>query len=391
MRIIRVAHRLPPWPGGLEVHVRELTLEQVRLGAEVELLYGEGEAPPRTGVKAHQVSELPAGVRRWWPAHHRFAWDAARHRSPVARPVDVVHGHGDYAIAWAAARLARRYRCPAILTVHGGLSERPVHRLLARGIFPRLGHIIAVSDDVAGQLRRRGVPADRLSVISSGIHCVRYEPAPTAKRDALRAALEVPPGGNCLIALGRLHPVKGFQHLIEAAPLLRSRFPGLRILIVGDGPEGERLRRLAVAYPEVRLLGAQAAPRVAELLGAADLFVLPSVDLGRQREGTPTSIMEAMAAGLPVVATRTGGIPGLVQHGVNGMLVPPADSAALAQAITHLLGDLKESRQMGRRNQERVRELDWAAVARRVMDVYVRVRKGHLAQAERLLPLPRLP
>ena len=316
------------------------------------------------------VSPTVPGLPAWWPPEQQFAWMAVQLRRSRIGSVSVVHAHGDYPSAWAALCLARRLNCPAVLTVHGGMSGWFVHRALSRWILPRLDHVIAVSADIAGQLRRLGVSEKRLSIISSGIHTNRYSPLGIEERARLRASLGVPTEGQCIIAVGRLHPVKGFRYLLEAAPMLLRRFPRLRILVVGDGPEEARLRQLAAPFPEVAFLGSQSGERVADLLRAADLFVLPSVVLNGQSEGTPTSIMEAMAAGLAVVATRTGGIPQLVEEGRNGLLVPARDTNALGEALMRILDDPGRRAEMGNANREKVRDRDWNIIAQRVTEVY---------------------
>jgi glycosyltransferase involved in cell wall biosynthesis len=370
MRILRLTARLPPFPGGLEIHVRELTLRQAEEGIAVDLVYGEGEVPARPGVTGHAAPADASRLPRWWPAQQRSARAAVRVGSGITGPVDLVHAHGDYAAAWAALRLAGRFRCPGVLTVHGGLSERIVHRAVSRLVFPRLTHLIAVSDDIAAQLRARGVAPERVSVISSGVHCHRFAPVDGPARAEIRRSFGATSEDLLVVTVGRLHPVKGLEHLVAAVPRVRGRVVGLRVVIAGDGPDGDKLRQLAAPHPEVALPGALGAGRVADLLRAADLFVLTSVDLGTQREGTPTSVLEAMSAALPVVATWTGGVPQLVRDGVNGALVPPADPAALADAIFHLAEDPRKREAIGRLNRESALSHDWAVIARRVREVY---------------------
>ncbi len=377
MRIVRLARRLPPLPGGMETHVRELTVGQLRQGAAIELLLCEGEPPDTPGLSAHRIAQRIRGLPSWWSIEQRFAWNAAQYHLPTPGMVDVVHAHGDYPSGWAAIRLARRLRCPAVLTVHGGLSEAFAHRLASRLIFPQLDHVIAVSPDVARQLRGHGVRPSRLSVISSGIHRSRYGSLSSAERSALRNQLGIPPEAVCLITVGRLHPVKGLEHLIAAVPVLRSQGCRFCVLVVGDGSQAASLRQLAAPFPEVRFLGARDAETVARLLQLADLFVCPSVVLNGQREGTPTSLLEAMAAGLPVVATRTGGIPFLVEEGVNGLLGAPGSATELARAIAILLADAPRRTRMGRVNRQAVQDRDWADVAKAVFKAYGVARASH--------------
>jgi glycosyltransferase involved in cell wall biosynthesis len=371
MNIVRLAQRVPPAPGGLELHVRELTMTQAARGAAVDLVYAEGQVPRAPAITPHQLTSHASGLLRWGPSQHRFAWKASRYRG-IKKKVDVIHAHGDYPAAYAGLGLARRCDCPAVLTVHGGLSERWIHRTLSRCVFPVLSHMIAVSDDIADQLVQRGVRRDRISVLSSGIHLARFVEMTSSERASVRETLGVPSDALLVAAVGRLHPVKGSQFLLDAFAELSDSHPDLHLIIAGDGPEAGRLRQIAAGCPTVHLVGALPAERVAQLLRAADLFVLPSIDLGGQREGTPTSLMEAMAAGLPIVATDTGGIPQLVVNGINGLIVPPRNPTALADAMHCLLRDPAWRRRMAVYNREAVRNRDWSVIERQVAEVYAR-------------------
>lgn len=140
-----------------------------------------------------------------------------------------------------------------------------------------------------------------------------------------------------ILCVASLKPYKGIAYLVKACALLKPRFGNFRCLIAGEGKERKHLERLIADLQlgeVVHLLGSQTQHRVASLLADADLFVLPSVVAADgQMEGIPVALMEAMASGLPVVATRLSGVPELVQDGVAGLLVPPADERALAEAI----------------------------------------------------------
>ncbi len=177
------------------------------------------------------------------------------------------------------------------------------------------------------------------------------------------------PGGSVLLCPANLLPVKGHVHLIEAVALLRSWGVECRLLIAGEGPERERIergaQRLGVA-DRVEMMGHLPHAELTALYEAheVDVVVLPSVDLGNGlHEGIPVALMEAMAHEVPVVSTTTGGIGELVIPG-TGILVPPADHRALAEAIAFLLRNEQSRRHMGEAARERVsREFDVAGTA----------------------------
>jgi colanic acid/amylovoran biosynthesis glycosyltransferase len=161
-----------------------------------------------------------------------------------------------------------------------------------------------------------------------------------------------------IVCIGTLHEVKGQTHLIEACRLLREA--GLRFTcrLVGEGPDREALEtRIAAAglSRQVELVGARTRPEIATMLRDADVLVLPSVPTSRgQREGLPVVLMEAMSAGLPVVASGISGIPELVEDGVTGLLVPPGQPVAIAAAVERLGHDPTLRRRLGAAARERV-------------------------------------
>jgi glycosyltransferase involved in cell wall biosynthesis len=368
-RILRIAATLPPVAGGLEVHARELTLQQAARGHTVILTYGEGEVPLSPAVLDRQIH--PSG--RFSGGRFKrqaFARAVAKTDFGPAR-IGVVHAHGDYAVAWAAARVARRLGVPSILTIHGALNERRIHRWLGSRVYPQVGRIIAVSGHIAEQLTEIGVRRENIEVISSGIHFSRFAAA-SGDRPAIRAELAAAPDDLLIVAVGRLHAVKGFEYLVAAAGELHRKGRRVRVVIAGAGPEEPALRRQASNFANVHLVGEATPDRVADLLAAADLFVLPSVQLSGQAEGTPTSIMEAMASSLPIVATRTGGIPQLLADGTNGVLIEPGSTAALTSAIERLADDPRGRHRMGDGNRVAMRDRDWTVVAGRVLDAYRR-------------------
>ena len=146
-----------------------------------------------------------------------------------------------------------------------------------------------------------------------------------------------------LLAIGRLVEKKGLRYLVKACHILARRGHDFKCCIIGQGPEEPMLRELVQEYDltdRVHLLGAMPQERVRELLQQADVFAVPCVvGSNNDQDGMPNVLLEAMAVGVPVVSTRLTGIPELIQDGVNGLLVPPGDANALADAIAHLWTD----------------------------------------------------
>ena len=208
-----------------------------------------------------------------------------------------------------------------------GLNRK--HNLLRRGVTPFIDRYIPVSDDLQRWLRQVvGVPDAKTLMIANGVDTERFRPTVRAARDTF-----------VIGTVGRIQDVKNQSGLIDAFMLLRDMLPAerhrLRLSIVGDGPLLGRITeqvRAAGLEDVVWLPGSRT--DIAELMAGFDVFALPSI-----AEGTPVTILEAMACGLPVVASNVGGIPEVVEAQATGLLVPPSDAAALADALARYVQD----------------------------------------------------
>lgn len=246
----------------------------------------------------------------------------------AVRP-DVVVGH-DYKADLVLRRAAKAESLPWVAIVHGYTAEDRKVRLfeaLDRRAIRHASAVVVVSEGGREQVVAAGVEPARVHLIPNGIDVDAVRTAANEGRARLRAEWGLGPEHIALLALGRLSPEKGHRHLLEAVRRLpASELPHLSVLLVGDGPERAALEALAQGDPRVRFLGWRTDPHAC--LGAADLFVLPSL-----REGLPLALLEALAVGLPVVATAVGGVPDALQQGALGTLVPPGDAAALGAAL----------------------------------------------------------
>jgi glycosyltransferase involved in cell wall biosynthesis len=301
-------------------------------------------------------------------------------RVAMKRKATVMHGHwvvpGGMIAAMAAPHL------PLVVSLHGSdvfVAERhPSARFAARLVFEHAGWVTAPSDDLCQRAQRIGAAPTRLETLPYGVDAARFGPA-AGVREATRAELGV--GDEFLIVTaGRLVRKKGFEYLIEAV-----RRPGIdrrnvRLVIAGAGDLNDELAALAATagHARVSLLGNRSQTEVAHLLTAADVAVVPSVrdDVGNV-DGLPNFALEALASGTAVIATRVGGLPQVIDDGVNGLLVPERDPDALAAAIGTLLDDRSRGRTLGERARAKViREFGWPRVAERFEAAYERVRSA---------------
>jgi glycosyltransferase involved in cell wall biosynthesis len=235
------------------------------------------------------------------------------------------------------------------------------HRLLlplTRWIWRRADRVVAVCESL-GRLAQQASPTLHYSVIPNGVDLKLFQPS--ADR------LPRTDGKLRCVAVARLVERKGLGELIRAFALLeRGRF---ELEIVGDGPDEQVLRRLAARLgvaAEVRFAGSLDRAGVAQRYREADLFTLPS-----SAEAFGNVFAEALASGLPIVGSTVGGIPELVEHGVNGLLVDPGNPTALAHAIRYLADDVELRLAMSLRNRAKAEaNLEWSHVTRRYLSIY---------------------
>lgn len=315
-------------PGGAENMVLELARELRRTGDEAVIATLRPgwmtERAASAGIPVWIAPQRPGLDPLWVP---RFAARLRRER------IDVLHSH-EFAMNVYGGVAALLARIPSVATLHGrSYATEARRRLLAYRALRGAGmRMVAVSHDLAGFLAPRlGMPLPALQVVYNGIP-LSSAPSPAARdraRAAVRAELGAGPAAALVLAVGNLYPVKDHATLLRAVALR----PGLQLAIAGRGAEEARLRALASRLgiaDRVHLLGLR--DDVSRLLGAADVFVQSSLS-----EGLPLAVLEAMAAGLPVVATRVGGLAEAVVPGETGTLVPPGEPEPLAAALGALL------------------------------------------------------
>ena len=259
-----------------------------------------------------------------------------------AHPADVFHCHvGTGCEDWDGVRLARTVGCRAVVqTQHlPFLVSHPRKRQAFHHAVEEVDRLIAVSEGLRRTYERIGVPPESIVTVPNGV-------APLAdcmSRQEARQILGLESDQPVALTVGRLTHMKGQWHLIDALPDLVAGFPGLTVVLLGDGPLRESLQSRADALGVSRhVVFAGHRPDARRLLAAADVFVLPS-----RHEGMPLAALEAMEAGLPVVATRVIGSSEVVDDGVTGVLVRPADPAALGAAVGRLLADPALRRRQG--------------------------------------------
>lgn len=404
MKLAVLAHSFPRFRG--DTHgpfVKRLSEELARLGHEVHVLVPfDPEIAPDSDSPLHihsfryvqpdrlhllgysRTLKRDVGLRlgAWLQSPLYFFFGRrALHRLVQQRGIDLIHAHWILPNGYIAARVSEDLGVPFAATLHGSdvfmAEHNPLFGRMARAALRQASYVTSCSGELRDRLLAFEETADasakdKVLLVPNGTDVVPRNDGvdgEDAQGRAVRERYGVPAEAPVLAAVGRLVYKKGFGVLLDALPKILERRPETRLLLGGGGDlDGElrlQVQRLGIAEA-VTFTGALSHPQVLELLTAADIFVMPSVrDPKGNVDGLPIVVLEAMATGLPVVASDVSGIPMAVEPGETGVLVPEKDPQALADAVLDLLADPERAESLGRAGRRRVAdELNWPAVAR---------------------------
>jgi len=360
--------------------IKGSTHESAMTAEETQLINRQLATAKKQGIK---VVDLPALVRRISPFNDIKSFVSIFRVLRKSKP-DIVHTHTSKAgilgrlTAWMA-------RVPIIIhTPHGHVFYGHFGRLLSRiflqmeKLLGRITHhqIALTPEECNDYFSLRVSQPSNTSVIHSGIDLHRFIEG-AKQRTRKRKELGIPPDSLLVGYVGWLIPIKGVTYLVSAMEKVAEKHPKSLLVLVGKGDDkGEEEIKLkeqverAGLTSKVLFLGWR--PDVDEIMGCFDIFVLPSLN-----EGMGRVLVEAMAAGLPIVASRAGGIPDLVKDGQNGLLVPPEDASALEKAISVLLEDKAQRKRMGEAGKKMCRPYSAEAMVEQIDNLYLNLLKNH--------------
>lgn len=294
--------------------------------------------------------------------------------------IDYVHAHWHLPNGWIAWQVKKTTGVPFGVTLHGSdvfMAERNrLFQTMARSALHGASHVTSCSADLQQRLLAiGGGPNEKVLLVPNG---TELDPDAAADADGgLLARLPIAEDEPVVAAVGRMVYKKGFRYLLEAIPQVLAAHPKTRFVLGGDGdllPELKNQAQQLGLGDRLLFPGLLSHPEVLEMVSRADLFVMPSVRDDRGNvDGLPIVVLEAMAAGTPVVASDLAGMPLAVDHGQTGLLVPEKNPQALAGALVELLADPERARRMGAAGRFKVvEELNWDAVAKRHDALYRR-------------------
>lgn len=363
MRVALVSPYDFAYPGGVTNHIANLAQQLIKMGHQVSIL------TPLSNTKVQELSEYVVPLGRPIPIRSGgsiarvslSAWLAPKIRRLLDRgKFDIVHLHEPLAplLPLGVLYLSRSVNVGTFHAYHGSQRWYRILYPIVKPAFDRLHGRIAVSE-AARQMNEKVFPA-HYEIIPNGIDLPHFANATPLE--------ELSDGKVNIVFVGRMEKRKGLKYLVEAYSHLKWAFPDIRLIVVGPGRVPLRLKSYIARnkVQDVIFTGGVPYDVLPRYYHSADIFCAPNTG----KESFGIVLIEAMAAGKPIVATDIEGFRCVIQHGEQGLLVPPRDSRSLADAITVLLRNPGLRKRMGERGRSNVEQYDWKQVATRVVACY---------------------
>ena len=378
MKITIVNSFYPPWRGGAETHVYNLAKQLKKRGHEITIICGDAPLQAGTeidnGIKVHRLRIV--GRMYGTPVIPKLPLELASQDSQI------IHANFPSPLNAYFVSVASRLRSiPAVLTWHNDLP--PVtstarvlvlahDRLVLPLYLPQFRYIVATSEIYSQTSAILSNQRNRVVVIPNGVDTERF--SPRIQGDGVRARLSLRKSSVVLFvgALTRWHRYKGLDTLMRSIALLKSTLSQLKLVVVGGGElatEYLQLARQLGICDRVVFAGNVHDDELPAYYACSDVLVLPSKD---RSEGFGLTILEANATGKPAIGTKVGGIPDAIRDGYNGLLVPPNDAKALADAICKVVTNDSLLKQMGKNGRIFAEQHDWSTIAERTENLYKR-------------------
>jgi len=368
----------PPLIGGGGYHVYNLAKELVRRDVDVTVFtlnVGNTFLLKKTEVETHfgkvKVFRVPAS---YIP---KTTYPIAPKLIPLLlkENPDIIHAHGYQVFTTdAALTVSKIKKIPLVLTLHGfprgfdKLTHRAYFNLIGKETLKRAKKIISVSRMVAHEFRVIGVPKEKIAIVPNGVDLEEYKQLPTG--DLFRKRLDIKENEKVVLTVGRLEKIKGFQYLIKALPSIIKEVGSTKLVLAGpDFNYGATLKKLTEetnVQDHVIFYGPINGKEKFEAFSAANIVAVPSL-----YEGFGMLLLEAMAAGKPLVATNTGAAPEIIQNGKNGILAASGNVEDLAGKIIKLLSDDQLMYLISQESRKTVEAFNWEKISEQIHKLYI--------------------
>jgi N-acetyl-alpha-D-glucosaminyl L-malate synthase BshA len=365
VKIVIVVLFFPPkWLAGTEIATYNTAKYLAKNGHEVHVITSLDEGLPKEsineGFHIHRIRFLKVrflGIAIFWLQ----ALLLLKRLKP-----DVVHGQdmGMTIVGFLSKCILKK---PYVTYGRGTdiYFSKAFKKSISKLILKNADAAIALTEDMKKKMRET---YDRhIFVIPNGIELERFHKLP---RNEMRIKLGIKADEKIILFVGRLHPVKGVKHLIKAVNVVRQKHKA-KLLLVGKGPEQDRLKKLVEQLhleDYVKFMGPIPNEKIPWIYAAADILVLPSLS-----EGFPVTILEAMASGLPIIATRVGGLPEVIEEEYNGFLVEPENPKQIAEKISLLLQNDKLRENISKNNRRKAKGYSWQSIVQQLEDIYRKI------------------
>ena len=361
MNILMVSNEFPPSLGGVQTHVYELSRALVLLGHQVDVItrLKDEDLPAFEDTSGVRIHRIPLAVN-----HLIYNWQLLKKiRSLVDnRCINVIHVHGMRPLA-----ACKKLNLPVVFTNHTSsflkrFEQGSAQRQKMLKLLQAVSMVIAPSQLLIDKTIQTGYRGTA-NFVPNGVDVGKFSPGDSSLRERLGLA----ESDFVVLFAGRLHKVKGVDCLAAAVEF--AALPKLHLVVAGDGDERADLEKNATRHlgsDHVHMLGAVANPDMPDVYRGADVAVLPSL-----MEATSIAGLEAMACGLPLIGSRVGGLPYIIEEGRSGLLFEPGVPEDLGNTIRTLYEDRELTERMGRRSRQRVVELfSWEKIAAQTAELY---------------------
>jgi len=285
---------------------------------------------------------------------------------------DILHSQSILRTGLTCFIAKKLFKKPCIAYCRGSdiYSSWKFKNIISKLVLKNADAVIALTEDMKREIKKI---CDRdIFVIPNGIDLEKFK---NLSKETLRKRLKIEEDEKMIIFVGTLRPVKGIKYLIKAMKLIIKENENVKLMLVGDGEEREELESLVVELDLkdcVKFIGRVQNEEIPRYMIASDVFVLPSFS-----EGFPVVILEAMASGLPIVATKVGGLPEIVKDGENGFLVEPKNPEEIAEKVLLILKGDKLRERISENNKKKVKEYSWERVSEQIEEVYFKALNFH--------------